>query len=64
MEIGEGGAKEKLGRMGGWGGGVVTIRQKEKTKRKPRKRGEWGEEEGGIQIARRQKNCGENAGVP
>lgn len=38
MEIGEGGANEKLGQdLGGGGvGGVVTIRQREKTKRKGR----------------------------
>lgn len=45
METGREEQARNWARMGG--GGVVTIRQREKTERKQRKRGEWGEEEGG-----------------
>lgn len=49
----------------GWGGVVrsVTKRQGEKTTRRQRK-GEVEEGEEAIQKERRQKDCGERAGVP
>lgn len=55
--IEEGGAKEKQGQHMRRS---VTKPPREKTTRMQRKRGE----EGAIQRARRQKDCGEGAGVP
>lgn len=67
-ETGEGGAKEKRPAPGGGGLGAgevwsVTKRRGKKTTRTQRK-GEVEEREGAIQKARRQKDCGERAGVP